>query len=183
MQEIEDNQVSIKNHTKDQKNNMDKRFDIKINFYKINEIEVSKRITSYIESKILENIFIKNNLLIKTKWSFLFSFFLSDSRNFLEEFKNDIAIHMIRTDSANNLKVSGALVPDCLINSNKPKNEEFIRLLLLSLKIFLQQTYPKINDEKFDYFYKSIDFKYLNSLPYPADVDDRDYFIVDGNKI
>jgi hypothetical protein len=84
---------------------------------------------------------------------------------------------MTRTDGANNLKVSGALVPDCLIDKNKPQNEEFIRLLLLSLKMFLQQTYPKINDEKFAYFYDNIDLKYLYSLPFPAPEYDIGYEI------
>ena len=179
MQETKGNQVNIKKHIEQKRNNMHKRFIINVSFERTTEIPINGLIASYIEDKILEYIFIRNNILINTKWSWLFGFFIVDSSNALEELKYDIRIHMVRTDGANNTKVSGANVPDCLIDNNKPKNEEFIRLLLLSLKMFLQQTYPKINEEKFAFFYNSIDFKYLYSLSFPAPINDRKYDVHD----
>ena len=153
---------------------MEKKFEINLSFDKTSIVPVSKIAIEYIEDMVISRLLEPNKIVIKSKWSLLFGFYLCES----DLGNGELFIKPIRNVSSENTKGGGGLCPITKLEMlGMPINLAFFNLLLESMKQFLVHNYAKITEKAFESFLKELDFNYLASIEYPAAEANQKYLL------
>ncbi|WP_055442442.1 hypothetical protein [Lacinutrix himadriensis] len=150
----------------------------------VNMLPIHYKTLKYFESFIMENILSEFKIILNSKWthSFLLSFDSCDYKNIPEHIKTfdgiekGLVILPPNTFSKESMKGYSVQFFISKINDN-PKGEfiGFCEMMLDFIETFFVLNYKKINETDFISIREKVDWNYLKSLKYPADLKDQHF--------
>lgn len=133
---------------------------------------ISHKVIEYLEQFIIDNILIPKKIIIGGKWNIWLAISFMKEGNFGPK---GVYMYKPTTVSGDNVKFYPIDIPLKEIKESEKPYLRTIELLLEGVRLFFTKTYKKVSADILDELFKKIDWDYMLSLPYPAEVRDQKY--------
>ena len=150
----------------------------------IKGLPIHYKTLEYFEGFVKENILLEFKVILKSKWTYSFGIFYdsTDYKNITEHLKSfdgiekGLVILSPNTFSEKSLKGYSVQFFISKIKEN-PKGEfiGFCEMMLDFIETFFVLNYKKINEPDFINIRQNVDWNYLKSIKYPADLKDQHF--------
>ena len=165
---------------------MNKRFNIKLfDETEVKALPIHYKTLEYFEDFVIDNILSEFKIILNSKWTYNFGIFFdsTDYKNIPEHIKtfDGIEKHLVilppNTFSKELIKSYSVQFFTSKIKDN-PKGEfiGFCEMMLDYIETFFVLNYKKVKETDFINIRQNVDWEYLKSIKYPADLKDQ-YFV------
>ena len=138
----------------------------------------------YFESFVMENILSRFKVILNSKWTHSFGIFFNsiDYKNIPEHLKRieeiDKCLVILPPNTFSKELMKGHTVMFFISKIKDNQKGEFIgfcEMMLDFIETFFVQNYKKINESDFINIRQNVDWEYLKSIKYPADLKDQHF--------
>ena len=169
---------------------MNKRFNIELfDETEVKALPIHYKALEYFEDFVTDNILSEFKIILNSKWTYNFGIFFdsTDYKNIPEHIKafdgieKGLVILPPKTFSKEQIK--GYSIQFFVSKIKDNSNGEFIgfcEMMLDFIETFFELNYKKINESDFKNIRNKVDWNYLRSLKYPADL--KEQYIVGNEK-
>ena len=150
----------------------------------VERLPIHYKTTEYFEKFVTENILSEFKIILNSKWTYSFGIFFdsTDYKNIPEHMKSFDGIEKClvilppNTFSKESIKSYSVQFFASKIKDN-PKGEfiGFCEMMLDYIETFFVLNYKKINETDFINIRQNVDWEYLKSVKYPADLKDQNF--------
>jgi len=138
-------------------------------------IPISPSVITYIQNKIVTDLLIEKNIIINTKWIYIYTIRLSKTV-FV-----DSSPRIVLYERVSGLKkLCGAIISRDVINENNSLNVELINAIISCVKLFFINNFKSFSEHDFENFNKSIDYDFLYKQDFPVNLSEKNLI---GNSI
>lgn len=150
----------------------------------VKALPIHYKTLEYFENFVTENILKKFKVILNSKWTHSFGIFFdsTDYKNIPEHLKRideiDKCIVILPPNTFSKELMKGYSV---MFFASKIKDNEkgefigFCEMMLDFIETFFVQNYKKINESDFINIRENVDWEYLKSIKYPADLKDQHF--------
>lgn len=133
---------------------------------------ISYKAIEYLQEFIETNLLAPRKIIVGTKWKIWLSACFVKPSNYGPK-----GLHLYKPMSVSSdyVKIYPIDIPLIEIQSSDNAFKKTVDLLLDAAELFLIQTYKKMTQQAIREEYKKIDWEYILSLPYPAEVSEQRY--------
>lgn len=133
---------------------------------------ISYKAIEYLQEFIVKNLLTPKKVIVGTKWKIWLSACFVKPSNYGPK-----GLHLYKpfTVSSDHVKIYPIDIPLIEIQSSNNAFKKTVDLLLDAIELFLTDNYKKMTQQTISEEYKKIDWEYILSIPYPAEVSEQRY--------
>lgn len=128
-------------------------------------LPISNKVLTYIEDIVLQEVLIKKNILVNTKWFVRLNMMIMETGHNIPDKVQVFAPTIVTSE---NTKSYPVIIPVKFIKAADEPREKLIELIFEGVKVFFTINYKSITEKFMDDLFQQTERDYLFGLPYPA---------------